>query len=158
VTSPNPKRRGRGPRIGALLRLCHQAFVNELTARLQQAGQTPVLGAVTQPLWDHPEGMRLTELADYAGITKQSMGELVDKVEAVGYVERVADPIDRRGVRIRFTRKGLKVARATRALVLELESEWARSIGRPRLESLRETLAAILEHKGPAGVAAKLGG
>jgi DNA-binding MarR family transcriptional regulator len=102
--------------------------------------------------------MRLTELADYAGTTKQSMGELVDKMEAVGYVERVADPTDRRAVRIRLTRKGLKVARVTRALVLELESEWARAIGRSRLESLRKTLVAILERQRPAKSPAKFGG
>jgi DNA-binding MarR family transcriptional regulator len=146
-----PKSLDRGPRLGALLRLCHQTFVNRLATRLQEAGYTPVLGAVTQPLWDHPEGMRLTELAGYAGVTKQSMGELVDKMEAVGYVERVADPTDRRAVRIRFTRRGLKVARVTRALVLDLESEWAAAIGRSRLESLREILVAILEGQRPGG-------
>ena len=93
--------------------------------------------------------MRLTELAAYAGMTKQSMGELVDKMEAVGYVERARDPTDRRATRIRFTRKGLKVARATRALVLDVEAEWAESIGRRRLESLREMLVALLERQGP---------
>ena len=89
--------------------------------------------------------MRLTELATYAGMTKQSMGELADKMEAAGYIERVADPTDRRAVRIRFTRKGLKVARVTRALVREVEAEWGRAIGRTRLHALRETLCAILE-------------
>ena len=141
------KNRERGPRLGALLRLCHQAFFNRLAAKLQQAGHTPVQGAVIQPLWDHPEGMRLTELAAHAGMTKQSMGELVDKMEAVGYVERVADPADRRATRIRYTRKGLKVAHVTRALLLEVEAEWAGAIGRSRLESLRGTLVAILERE-----------
>ena len=145
MPSRTPKRLDRGPRLGALLRLCHQTFINRLATQLEEAGHTPVVGAVTQPLWDHPEGMRLTDLADYAGMTKQSMGELVDKMEAVGHVERAPDPTDRRAVRIRFTRKGLKVARVTRALVVELEGEWARAIGRSRLEALRETLAAILE-------------
>jgi DNA-binding MarR family transcriptional regulator len=141
--------------VGALLRLCHQAFANDLFERMRDAGHAPVLGAVTQPLWDHPEGMRLTELADYAGITKQSMGELVDKMEEVGYVERVPDPTDRRAVRVRFTRKGLKVANVTRALVLEVEADWARTIGRPRLEMLRRALAAILERQRPTASAEK---
>jgi len=157
LPSRTPKRLDRGPRLGALLRLCHQTFFNRLATRLEEAGYTPVSGAVTQPLWDHPEGMRLTELADYAGMTKQSMGELVDKMEAVGYVERVADPTDRRAVRIRFTRKGMKVARVTRALVLQLEGEWAAAIGRSRLESLRGTLMAILEGEGRGRRAAKVG-
>jgi len=149
--------RDRGPRLGALLRLSHQVFSNRLAARLHEAGHTPVLGAVTQPLWDHPEGMRLTELASYAGMTKQSMGELVDKMEAAGYVERVADPTDRRAVRIRFTRRGLKVARVTRALVREVEADWGRAIGRTRLEALRETLFAILESQRTAENATKSG-
>jgi DNA-binding MarR family transcriptional regulator len=155
LPSRPPKNRERGPRLGALLRLCHQAFVNRLAEGSQEGGYTTLLGAVTQPLWDHPEGQRLTELAAYGGMSKQSMGELVDKMEAAGYVERVADPTDRRAARIRFTPTGMRVASATRALVLEVEAEWARTIGRSRLESLRGTLVAILEHSRSAESAAR---
>src|SRR2546430_13380949 len=42
------------------------------------------------------EGMRLTDLARFAGMTKQSVGEMVDDLVERGYVERVPDPEDGR--------------------------------------------------------------
>jgi hypothetical protein len=43
-----------------------------------------------------PCGIRLRTLAGAALMTKQSMGYLVDELEGRGYVERAADPADRR--------------------------------------------------------------
>jgi len=134
----------RGPRLGALLRLCHQAFHSRIGRRLAESGDAPVIGAVTQPLWDHPDGMRLTDLASYAGMTKQSMGELVERMEAVGYVERVPDPNDGRARLVRFSEKGRRIAKKTRALVHETEARWAARVGEKELERLRKTLQAIL--------------
>src|SRR5262249_29884323 len=52
------------------------------------------------------EGIRLTDLARRAGITKQAAGQLVDDLVGAGMVERVRDPTDRRAKRIRFSRRG----------------------------------------------------
>lgn len=52
------------------------------------------------------EGLRLSELAVMLGITKQSVGELVDELEAAGYVERHPDPTDGRAKLVRFGPKG----------------------------------------------------
>uniref|UniRef100_UPI002458087B MarR family winged helix-turn-helix transcriptional regulator n=1 Tax=Nocardia farcinica TaxID=37329 RepID=UPI002458087B len=41
-----------------------------------------------------PEGSRITALAEAAGMTQQSMGELVTHLAACGYVERRVDPAD----------------------------------------------------------------
>ena len=49
------------------------------------------------------EGSRLTELARGANMTPQAMGELVDELEALGYVERRPDPTDRRAKLIVLT-------------------------------------------------------
>ena len=52
------------------------------------------------------EGIRLTELADRAGITKQAMSELVIDLERLGYLQRSPDPLDGRAKLIGFTDKG----------------------------------------------------
>ena len=39
-----------------------------------------------------PEGSRLTELAERAHMTKQSVGEVTSDLEQRGYLERVPDP------------------------------------------------------------------
>ena len=41
-----------------------------------------------------------------AQTTKQAMGQLVDALERGGYVERIADPVDRRVKQIRLTARG----------------------------------------------------
>ena len=52
-------------------------------------------------------GDRLTDLAQRAGMTKQSMAQLVDQCEAWGLVTRGPDPHDARARRVLFTPTGL---------------------------------------------------
>ena len=132
-----------GPLIGALLRLAHGQVVAHIDAGLARAGHAPLLGPATQPLFDHPEGLRLTDLAARAGVTKQAMAEMVETMIAVGYVERVPDPADRRARRLRLTRQGRAVGQHVRAMVREVERDWARQIGAPRIAALVDTLRAI---------------
>lgn len=49
---------------------------------------------------DRHDGLSLTELADAIEIGNASIGRLVDRLEARGFVTRKADPEDRRTVRI----------------------------------------------------------
>ena len=51
-------------------------------------------------------GIRLTELAARAGMTKQAMAELVAEIERRGYIRRTTDPADRRAKIIEFTDEG----------------------------------------------------
>lgn len=132
-----------GPLLGALLRVCHRAVVLRLDQGFRVAGLTPPQGAVTQPLWDEPRGLRLTNLAGRAGITKQSMGELASAMEKAGYVEGVADPSDARARLLRLTPKGRSAGRLARKLVRDVELEWTEVVGPVRMDALRETLAII---------------
>ncbi len=52
------------------------------------------------------EGTRQTELAERLGISKQAIGQLVDDLVAMGAVERVSDPSDRRAKLVRWRRRG----------------------------------------------------
>jgi DNA-binding MarR family transcriptional regulator len=140
-----------GPLLGALLRLCHQSVGRRLAEGFAARGLPPLQPAVTQPLWDAADGMRLTELAAIAGMTKQSMGELVDQMERVGYVERVADPGDGRARRVRLTAEGRRAGRLARTLMRELQRDWARRFGAARVRALEETLRAIAELDGGSG-------
>ena len=77
----------------------------------------------------HPEGARLTELAQAAGMTKQAMGTLVTQCEAWGMVRREADPIDARAKRVVFTDTGLAWLGAYQEAVTQAESEMRAAIG-----------------------------
>jgi DNA-binding MarR family transcriptional regulator len=100
----------------------------------------PAHSAVIQPLWEHPEGVRLTTLARMSRITKQSMSALVDHLEKHGYVERIADPEDARASLVRLAARGRAFGRAIRGFVEDLEADWAKRIGATRVEELRTAL------------------
>ena len=53
-----------------------------------------------------PDGSRLTDLAERAHMTKQSVGEVTTELERRGYLERVPDPGDGRAKIIRLTERG----------------------------------------------------
>lgn len=89
-------------------------------------------------------GLRLTDLAARAGMTAQSMGELVDDLEGKGYVERRPDPDDRRAKRIYLTQRGRENARVAKQTIAEVEASLEGILGERRYGELRRTLEAII--------------
>ena len=76
--------------------------------------------SVLATLRDRPH--RITELAALEHVAQPTMTVLVSRLETRGWVERAADPVDRRVVNVTLTREGAKlleelVARRTAALV-----------------------------------------
>jgi len=136
----------RGPRLGSLLRLTAQMMTEQLTRWIAESGFTgvqPAHSAVFQPLWEMPEGARVTTLARASRMTKQSMSTLIADLVAGGYVERLEDPDDARASRVRLTARGRAYAKAVRAFALRIEAEWAERIGAQRVEELRTTLELL---------------
>jgi len=127
-----------GPLIAALLRVPYQAVVARVTRRLAEEfpGLRPAQLIVLQTLDHPPEGTRLTELAERAQITVQSMGELVDALERHGYVRRVPDPADRRAKLICYTDRGWAAHERGGEIVLDVQAEWAQLIGAERFQEL----------------------
>lgn len=131
--------------MGALLRIPFQQTVARVYQRLREAGYTdlrPAHFAVMQHL--RPEGVRVTELAHRAQMTKQSMGALVDYAEERGYVERTPDPGDGRAWLIRLTPRGREVEQIARAAIGELEAEWAQHLGEERFATLYSALQDLV--------------
>lgn len=120
-------------------------LVNEQAiARVQAAGGT--LRTAHTQLFPHisRDGIRLTELADRIGVTKQAIGPLVDDLEREGVVERVDDPDDRRAKRIRWTRKGERALLHGLGVLADLERELGREVGKARLGELATTCERII--------------
>ena len=137
-----------------LIRLLDAAFgefSEELTKRVEGAGYDdirPGHGCVFGTI-DPEEGSRLTDLAQRAHMTKQSVGEAASDLEQRGYIERVPDPEDGRAKIIRLTDRGLEARALGRRHIDEIEREWAERFGEERVAALREALEAITaEHLG----------
>jgi DNA-binding MarR family transcriptional regulator len=131
--------------IGALLRIPREAALRQVVRGLETAGFGDVRPAhftVFQHL--PPEGMRLTALAEAALLAKQSMGYLVDDLEAMGYVERAPDPADRRAKLVRLTARGRKVDDTVRAVIHQIEADWASRLGEENYRQLLHLLRALI--------------
>jgi DNA-binding MarR family transcriptional regulator len=88
-------------------------------------------------------GTRLTDLADRAHMTKQSVGEVATELEQRGYLERVPDPNDGRAKIIRLTERGRAAQSLGREIIDDIEQEWAERFGAERVGALREALEMI---------------
>lgn len=136
------------PLLGALLRIPYQAMMTEgVEPGLDAAGYGDVRSAhlpVVQALTWRPAGLRATELASHSRITKQSMGYLVDYLEARGYIERVPDPADGRAKVVRLTPRGWAMTRTIRDAVRRVEADWAQRVGAVRIEELRSILRDLV--------------
>jgi DNA-binding MarR family transcriptional regulator len=144
--SPPPRARRRPPNLGLLLREPYRIASEELHERIAERGHPEVRaphGRVLEFLDD--AGTPVSELARRAQITKQSMAELVAHLERHGYVERVADPGDRRAKLVRATDRGREVYAIAREYVAETERDWTARLGRAKMRELRRLLEELNE-------------
>ena len=119
-------------------------FVDDLAARVADTEFSDIRvthGCVFGNI--DPEGSRLTELAERARMTKQSVGEVTTDLEQRGYVERVPDPADGRAKIIRLTERGHEAQTLGFELIAEIEREWGERFGEERVAALRDALEAI---------------
>jgi DNA-binding MarR family transcriptional regulator len=139
--------------LAGLLDFASEAMLAEFRGELEEAGYgdiRPTHGCVFRFLRE--EGMRLTDLAGYASMTKQSVGEIVDDLAARGYVERFPDPADRRAKLIRLTAKGRQAQAVGFGLFARIEARWAERYGPDRIADLRRLLEEIVSAEAPHAV------
>jgi len=137
--------------LPGLLDMASEALFAAFRVELVEAGYgdiRPTHGCVFR--FVHEDGMRLTELAAFAGMTKQSIGEIVDDLADRGYVERFPDPDDRRAKLIRLTAKGEEAQAIGRSLFAKLERRLAERHGADRVAEMRELLEEIAAPAAPA--------
>jgi DNA-binding MarR family transcriptional regulator len=134
----------RPPLMIRLLNLAFDDFCGDLERRLAETPYSDIRishGCVFGNI--DPDGSRLTDLADRARMTKQSVGEVTSDLEQRGYVERVPDPSDGRAKIIRLTERGRAAQALGVGLIDEIEQEWAERFGAEHVAALREALEVI---------------
>jgi DNA-binding MarR family transcriptional regulator len=77
-------------------------------------------------------------------MTKQAMGQIVDDLEQLGYVERIPDPEDGRAKIVRFTAAGLDFVCDAAEMLDEIWHEYAQMLGVSELEQVQESLHKLL--------------
>jgi DNA-binding MarR family transcriptional regulator len=140
-----PRRYWRGSgSLGNLLRdpaLTINEIVSERLEEMGFEGFRTSHGTIGQHIAD--DGTRVTELAELAQVSKPTVVYLVNDLERLGYVERVADPDDGRAKRVRMTERGLRAQRAGTQIVREIEHDWSALLGDEDFATLRELLQRL---------------
>jgi DNA-binding MarR family transcriptional regulator len=130
--------------VGDLITEVRAGLVDELWRRFRMAGFGDVRvshDCVFRYLT--ADGVRLRDIADQSHMTPQSIGDHVDELERLGYVERVPAPSDRRAKLIRPTDKAIAYMAAGRHALEEIGQEWVAAVGPKALSQVRDTLADI---------------
>lgn len=92
------------------------------------------------------EGLRLSDLADRMGITKQSVSQLVDDLEAEGYVARTPDPTDGRAKLVVFGPRGTEALPVAWQALRATDDRVRDVLGAEDTEVLRDALERLLAH------------
>lgn len=97
---------------GAELRMATFRLSRRLRAQKADQGLSDAQFAVLGVLYRH-DALTLTELAEQERVSAPSMNRTVNCLEESGYIERVADDLDRRKANITLTASGRDVVKAT---------------------------------------------
>jgi DNA-binding MarR family transcriptional regulator len=140
---PRPTRRGD---LAEQLSIVARTVDDQVQSRLYRLGHEAVRpGHLALLLNLDRSGGRSADLARRAGMTKQSMGELIRDLEAHDYVERQPDPRDGRARLVQPTGRGLMLIAHARQAVGEVEAEAVHRLGPKRFAELRRALILLAE-------------
>jgi DNA-binding MarR family transcriptional regulator len=92
------------------------------------------------------EGLSQTELAEYLEMEAIPVGRVIDRLEKTGFVERRADPGDRRRWRLYLTPKAHTVVDEMEVIASDLRDDALRGIPRDDLDAMMRTLTTMKEN------------
>ena len=113
--------------------------------RIRKLGLTRAQWWVLTHLY-RSDGVSQTELAEILEIEKPTLGRLLDRLEAKGWVRREHDARDRRVWRVHLTTEVEPALRTMRKIAAELRRDALTGIGTAQRERFVDTLLAIKEN------------
>ena len=90
-----------------------------------------------------PRGIRITDLARIAGMTKQSLGEFADWLEQSGFVSSGRDSSDGRVRLITRTERGDAAASATQRAMEAVEHRWREEVGAASYDTMKRVMREL---------------
>ncbi|WP_433166447.1 MarR family winged helix-turn-helix transcriptional regulator [Kribbella sp. CA-247076] len=91
------------------------------------------------------DGSRAADMAARAGITRQSMGEVIRELVALDILEMRPDPEDGRAKLVTYTEHGIEVASDGYNHLKDLEERFAAEFGEEDYNTARDVLARIAD-------------
>ena len=143
--------------ITGLLRDARGAYVDAVRRALAEAGFEDIPqhgGAVIAGLEWSSRGPGFTAQAQAVGflrLSKQRSSQLIDTLVLRGYLERRADPDDRRRMEVRLTDRGRAAGAAVWAAIEAIDEQLEQRLTAEELYGLRAGLAALAEIREASG-------
>ncbi len=121
-----------------------RTLIDDLHAELARQGHPelrPLHGFVLQAVGT--DGTTASELGNRLGVSKQAAGKTVDRLVALGYLERADDPRDARRKLVRLTPYGLDGLRRSAVVFDELRQRWTEALGADRVAAIEDDLRRV---------------
>jgi DNA-binding MarR family transcriptional regulator len=138
-----------GFELPLLLLAGFRTLIDQLHAELAQRGHPdvrPSYGFAMQSIGRR--GATATEIGQRLGVSKQAAGKTVDRLAALGYVERVDDTADGRRKLIRLTPRGVDCLVQSAEIFDELRADWVGKLGAERVAELENALRTVVPATG----------
>ena len=138
---------------GRLLAICARGVQEQVIGRLRENGH-PDLRVAHNAVLMHVSltGTRQSDLALRAGVTRQAIAQLVDRLVELKYLRRQRDPTDGRAQLISYTARGREVLEQGLAVVENVESELRKLLGDQGFRQLNRSLQKIAHRHSDASV------
>ena len=138
-----------GYELPLLLFAGFRSLIDQLHAELAERGHPdvrPAYGFAMQAIG--ARGASASEVGRRLGVSKQAAGKTIDRLAALGYVERVDDPADARRKLIRLTPRGLDALTQSAEIFDGLRGRWVATLGAERVAELESSLRAVVPAAG----------
>jgi DNA-binding MarR family transcriptional regulator len=100
-------------------------------------------------LEDAEQPLRMSDIAQRLTLSPGGTTKVIDRMEALGYVARRADPDDRRATVVEITPEGRRAHTRTRAIVdAELEAAWAGHMTESEARVIVDVMKRVLADQG----------
>jgi DNA-binding MarR family transcriptional regulator len=133
--------------LGFLLSKAGQRWNEVLAERFAARGFAevrPAYGSILIPLFEE-DGLRMSELARRARLSKQTLTTLVPRLERDGLIERRGDPGDGRAALVFLTTRARAFAPVAAVVLAELDDEVARLVSTRDLATTTRVLRALMD-------------
>jgi MarR family transcriptional regulator for hemolysin len=145
VAAPAPEALAQRAGIGFALADVTRLMRSMFDVRMRELGLTGSTWRVLAYLY-REDGQTQAQLARLLEVSRAAVGQMIDRLEASGHVERRADQSDRRSWRVHLTAKthaGVPVLIET---VRALEAECFSSLAEDEIKQLGALVARLREH------------
>jgi DNA-binding MarR family transcriptional regulator len=148
MSTANADRSRAGYELPLLLLAGFRTLIDELHDELARQGHPdarPAHGFAMQAIG--PDGATASDIGRHLGISKQAAGKTVDRLVALGYAERAADPTDARRRLVRLTTRGHDALARSAAIFDRLRAQWSDTLGEQRLRAIEDSLHTVAAPK-----------